>query len=128
MPAKNPTEASREADIAALAVQLKQLNDSSKREGIARLKKSPNKSDRELAEIWENELATDTSTMIQTREGSGRRIGKDGRPVGEEIPKVEGTYQVQKKAKGGSVRGAGKAQRGVRKCKMVVMKKGGKAC
>ena len=114
-----PTEKSRETEIAALAVELKKINDDSKREGIKRLKASPNKSDRELAESWEKELATDTSTMIQTREGSGRRIGKDGRPVGPEIPKVDGEYKVQKKAKGGMIRGAGLAERGIRKCKIV---------
>jgi hypothetical protein len=113
-----PTAKSREAEIASLAVELKNLNDSHKRAGIERLKKSPNKADRELAESWEKELATDTSSMLQTREGSGRRIGKDGRPVGPEIPKVDGEYKVQKKAKGGMIRGAGMAQRGVKKCRI----------
>ena len=113
---QKPTQQSREADIAKLTAELKKLNESSKREGMERLAKSPNKADRELAESWKKSLANDTATMIQTREGSGFRIGPDGRPIGPEIKKVDGEYKVESKKKGGVVsaskRADGIAQRG----------------
>jgi hypothetical protein len=111
-----PTEESRESDIAKLSLELKKLNDEHKREGAERLSKSSNAADREMAENWKKNLANDTSTMIQTREGSGRRIGPDGRPVGPELKKLgHGEYQTEKKAKGGmtaSRRADGIASRG----------------
>lgn len=112
--APKPTTQSREADLAKLALELKKLNETHKREGAERLAKSPNKSDRELAENWKKNIANDTATMIQTREGSGRRIGPDGRPVGEEIKKLgPGEYQVETKKAGGKVSSASKRADGI---------------
>lgn len=119
-----PTAQSREKDIAALSLELKKLNDAHKREGAERLSKSSNKADREMAESWKKSLVNDTSTMIQTNEGSGRRIGPDGRPVGPELKKLgPGEYQTEGKKKGGIVsaskRADGIAQRGKTRGKMV---------
>ena len=119
---QKPTQQSREADIAKLALELKKLNESSKREGMERLAKSPNKADRELAESWKRSLANNTATMIQNREGAGFRIGPDGRPVGPEIKKVDGEYKVENKKNGGmtaSSRADGCCQRGKTRGKMV---------
>ena len=116
-----PTAQSRENDLAALALELKKLNDDHKREGAERLSKSSNKADREMAENWKKSLANDTSTMIQTNEGSGRRIGPDGRPVGPELKKLgPGEYQTEGKKKGGYVKAAdGIATRGKTRGKMI---------
>lgn len=120
---KKPTQQSREADLSKLALELKKLNEDSKREGAERLSKSTNKTSRELAESWKKSLANDTATMIQTREGAGFRIGPDGRPVGPEIKKVEGEYKVEGKKKGGVVsaskRADGCAQRGKTRGRMI---------
>ena len=115
-----PTAESRGSDIAQLSLELKKLNDESKQQGMERLSKSSNASDREMAENWKKNLANDTSTMIQTTEGSGRRIGPNGRPIGAELKKLgPGEYQTEKKAKGGSIRGCGCETKGKTKGRFV---------
>ena len=114
---QNPTQQSREADIAKLALELKKLNEAHKQAGVERLSKSASKADRELAESWRKSLSSGTATMIQDQEGAGRRIGPDGRPVGPELKKVDGEYKTENKKKGGMVgfaskRADGIAQRG----------------
>ncbi len=113
---QKPTQQSREADISKLALELKKLNESSKREGMERLAKSPNKTDRELAESFKNSLASDTATMFENKEGTKFRVGPDGRPVVPEIKKVE-----SKKSGGmtASSRADGCCQRGKTRGKMV---------
>jgi hypothetical protein len=105
----------------SLALELKKLNDDDKRSNIEALSKSKNKADRELADALKKELASDTSTMVQTGENSGRRIDKSGKATGAELPKKEGSYTEVKKAKGGtaSARGDGCCQRGKTKGRMV---------
>ena len=105
-------------------LDLKKLNDDSKRASIDALSKSKNKADRDLAEAYKKELASDTSTMVQTGENSGKRIDKSGKATGTDLPKKEGSYTDVKKAKGGKVssassRGDGCAQRGKTKGRMV---------
>ncbi len=113
---QKPTQQSREADIAKLALELKKLNEAHKQAGVQRLSKSASKADRELADSWKKSLSSGTATMIQDKEGAGRRIGPDGRPVGPELKKVDGEYKVEEKKKGGVVlassRADGIAQRG----------------
>ncbi len=111
------TAKSRERDIAGLQAELKKSNDEYKRENVERLSKSPTATARELAESWKKSLANDTSTMIQTREGWGRRVGPDGRPIGPELKNRSGEYEeVKRKKKGGAVsaskRADGIARRG----------------
>ena len=119
--------ASREDDLAGITAELKKFNDDNKRANMARLAKSSSAADRELAASWKKELDSDTSTMVQTNRGTGRRIGADGRAVGEELRKLDSggydTGKPVKKAKGGKVSSASKradgvAQRGKTKGKM----------
>lgn len=100
------TEEEYQNAIAAIAVKMKKVNDDSKRREILEIEKlkNPTPEQRSLAESYKRALATDTSTMFETREGFGRRIGKDGRPVGPELQKIGGEYKDQKKAKGGVVK------------------------
>ena len=120
-----PTAQSRARDLAKLTAELKKLNDEHKREGVERLSKSKNKEDRELAESWKRSLANDTSTMIESRSGSARRIGPDGRPIGPDLKKLNsGEYEVEGKKKGGIIRSSsrradGLAQRGKTRGKFV---------
>ncbi len=93
-------------NASSLISDLKKLNDDDKRASIDTLSKSKNKADRDLADAYKKELATDTSTMIQTGENSGRRIDKSGKATGAELPKKEGSYTEVKKAKGGAVKSA----------------------
>jgi hypothetical protein len=112
MPA--PTEESRADDLAKLSLQLKKINDDHKRQGVERLSKSSNSADKEVADNWKKSLANDTSTMIQTNDNYGRRIGPDGRPTGKELKKLDsGGYEVEKKAKGGMVGKASKRADGI---------------
>ncbi len=110
------TQQSREADIAKLALELKKLNEAHKQAGVERLSKSASKADRELADSWKKSLSSGTATMIQDKDGAGRRIGPDGRPIGPELKKVDGEYKTETKKKGGVVsaskRADGIAQRG----------------
>jgi hypothetical protein len=119
---QKPTQQSREADIAKLALELKKLNEAHKQAGVERLSKSASKADRELADSWKKSLSSGTATMIQDKEGAGRRIGPDGRPTGPELKKVDGEYKTETKKKGGVVsaskRGDGIAQRGKTRGKM----------
>jgi len=119
---QKPTQQSREADIAKLALELKKLNEAHKQAGVERLSKSASKADRELADSWKKSLSSGTATMIQDKEGAGRRIGPDGRPTGPELKKVDGEYKIETKKKGGVVsaskRGDGIAQRGKTRGKM----------
>lgn len=100
------TEEEYQKAIAALAVKAKKVNDDSKRREILEIKKlkNPSPEQRSLMKSHEEALANDTSTMFDTREGFGRRIGRDGRPVGPELQKIGGGYKDQKKAKGGVVK------------------------
>lgn len=114
--AQKPTQQSREADIAKLTLELKKLNEAHKQAGVERLSKSASKADRELADSWKKSLSSGTATMIQDKEGAGRRIGPDGRPIGPELKKVDGEYKTETKKKGGAIsaskRADGIAQRG----------------
>jgi len=111
--AQKPTQQSREADIAKLALELKKLNEAHKQAGVERLSKSASKADRELADSWKKSLSSGTATMIQDKEGAGRRIGPDGRPIGPELKKVDGEYKTETKKKGGMVGSASKRADGI---------------
>ena len=116
-------------DFAQIVSELKKVNDDHKRSNIDEFAKSSSKSDKDLAKAWKKEIDTDTSTMISTGKGTYRRIGPDGKPVGQEFRKIlsSGEYEPiepVKKAKGGKVssassRGDGCAQRGKTKGRMV---------
>jgi hypothetical protein len=98
----------KDEDMEKLTADLKKLNDDNKRASIKELKKSSNASDRRLAEIYERDLKNDTSTMVVTREGAGRRIDNKGKATGPELKKMDdGSYEEvkdkKKFAKGGMV-------------------------
>ena len=86
-------------DLDALTGRLKKMQaEFNKREG-ARLAASSNPQDRELAANWARAAANDTTTMISTGSGTGRRIGADGRATGPELRRDNAGNYVDKKGK-----------------------------
>ena len=80
--------------------------DSIKRDFMLKHINSKNEQNREMAKTFKEQLDNDTSVMLETSEGTGKRIGKDGKVYGPVMKKEDsGLYKKTKKlAKGGSVR------------------------
>ena len=89
--------------------RLKKL-DKIKRDFVERNINSKNPQDRALAEDFKKSLDSDTTVMMETSPGAGKRIDKNtGKTYGPEMLKDVGTglYEKEKpvkKAKGGSVK------------------------
>jgi hypothetical protein len=100
------------------AKRLKRL-DKIKRDFVERNINSKNPQDRALAEDFKKSLDSDTTVMMETSPGAGKRIDKNtGKTYGPEMLKDTGTglYEKKKpvkKAKGGMVSSASKRADGI---------------
>jgi len=86
--------------------------DSIKQDFVKKNINSKNPQDKSLAETFKKQLNNDTSVMLETSEGTGKRITKEGKVSGPEMKKeASGLYEKEvpkKMAKGGSVSSASK--------------------
>ena len=82
--------------------------DSIKRDFMLKHLNSKNEQSRQMAETFKKQLDNDTTVMLETSEGTGKRIGKDGKVYGPKMKKeASGLYEKEvpkKMAKGGKVK------------------------
>jgi hypothetical protein len=95
------------SDLNEMLADIKKA-DSIKRDFMLKHINSKNEQNREMAKTFKEQLDNDTSVMLETSEGTGKRIGKDGKVYGPVMKKEDsGLYKKEvpvKKAKGGMIK------------------------